>query len=221
MNSRTYALLTVLIAAVCAFAIVHGFFFGHARTVRNDVVQGILIGGGLAFVTAQVYARVKITKVNGWTTILGCSEPGKGILFRAACAQVLPGPVNAPAEAVYWTTSVDGAGHSLSGRHDYVLHFPAGQLPPNDAFWSLTMGDGRNRFVPNPINRYSVSDRSGLVSNADGSIDIRIQNAAPTGPESNWLPAPAGRFILWLRAYQPGQAVLDGRYHVPPVVVVK
>ena len=74
------------------------------------------------------------------------------------------------------------------------MHFQPGGLPPNDAFWSLTMGDAKNRFVANPINRYSVSDRSGLVPNADGSVDIYIQNTAPTGHESNWLPAPGGKF---------------------------
>jgi hypothetical protein len=101
------------------------------------------------------------------------------------------------------------------------MHFPAGQLPPNSAFWSLTMGDAKNHFVANPINRYSVSDRSGLVPNADGSVDIYIQNAASAGHESNWLPAPSGTFILWLRAYIPGEAILHGEYTVPPVVDVK
>ncbi len=78
----------------------------------------------------------------------------------------------------------------------------------------------RNRFVANPINRYSVSDRSGLVPNADGSVDIYLQNTAPAGHESNWLPAPAGNFILWLRVYMPGAAILNGEYTVPPVVEV-
>ena len=128
------------------------------------------------------------------------------------------GPINVPQEAMYWTTDLDGAGHVLSGAHNYVMHFPAGQLPPNDAFWSLTMGFDNNRFVPNPINRYSVSDRSGLVPNADGSVDIYLQNVAPAGHESNWLPAPAGKFILWLRVYQPGPAILSGEYRVPPVM---
>ena len=75
--------------------------------------------------------------------------------------------------------------------------------------------------MANPINRYSVSDRSGLVPNADGSVDIYIQNTAPAGHESNWLPAPSGNFILWLRVYMPGAAILDGKYKVPPVVEVK
>jgi hypothetical protein len=221
MNSRTYAILTALIGVICGSFIIYLIFFEYSRTVRSDVVQGFLIGFGLAFVTAQVYARIKTTKVNGWTTMFGCGEPGNGFLFRAACAQIFPGPVNVPQEAMYWTTDVDGAGHLLSGAHDYIMHFPAGQLPPNNAFWSLTMGDEHNRFVPNPINRYSVSDRSGLVPNADGSVDIYIQNAVPAGHESNWLPAPAGKFILWLRAYEPGQAILNGEYQVPPVMKAK
>lgn len=122
---------------------------------------------------------------------------------------------------MYWTTSVDGANQGLSGGHEYIMHFPAGGLPPNNAFWSLTMGDAKNRFVANSINRYSVSDRSGLVSNADGSVDIYIQNTAPADCSSNWLPAPSGKFILWLRVYMPNEAILDGKYTVPPVVGVK
>jgi hypothetical protein len=82
------------------------------------------------------------------------------------------------------------------------------------------MGDAGNHFVPNSIHRYSVSDRSGLVPNADGSVDIYIQNSPPSGNESNWLPAPSGNFKLWLRAYLPGPAILNGSYQVPPVVEV-
>jgi hypothetical protein len=219
MSSKTYDFLRILIVAAFGFVIINSFFFNpNSRTVRNDVVQGILLGFGLAFVTLPIIARIYVTKVNGWTTIFGSGEPGKGILFRAACAQIFPGPVNVPQEAMYWTTSVDGAGHTLSGEHDYIMHFPAGQLPPNNAFWSLTMGDDENRFVPNPINRYSVSDRSGLVPNADGSVDIYIQNAAPAGHESAWLPAPSRKFILWLRVYLPGPAILNGSYKPPPLI---
>jgi len=188
------------------------------RTIVSDVVQGIIIGGVLAFITFKIVAHAYVTRVNGWTTMFGCSEPGNGILLRGACASEFPGPINVTQEAVYWTTKVDGAGQKLSGGHDYILHFPSGGLPPNNAFWSLTMADTRQGFVPNPINRYSVSGRSGLVQNADGSVDIHIQNTAPAGHESNWLPAPSGEFILWLRVYLPRQTVLDGTYKVPPVV---
>ncbi|WP_264852204.1 DUF1214 domain-containing protein [Clostridium omnivorum] len=110
------------------------------------------------------------------------------MLLRAACALAFPGPINIPQEGVYWVTSVDGANRGLSGEHNYILRFPACGLPPNNAFWSLTMGNVKNRFVANSINRYSVSDRTGLVPNADSSIDIYIQNTTPAGCESNWLP---------------------------------
>jgi hypothetical protein len=188
------------------------------RNIVSDIVQGIIVGGVLAFITFQIIAHAYVTKVNGWTTMFGCGEPGNGMLLRAACANEFPGPINVPQEAMYWMTKVDSTGQKLSGQHDYIMHFPAGQLPPNDAFWSLTMGDARNHFVLNPINRYSVSDRSGLAPNADGSVDIYIQNAAPAGHESNWLPAATGKFILWLRVYLPGANILDGKYKAPPVV---
>ena len=218
MINRTSTFLMILNGAICGYFFIHVFFFSHAtRTVRNDVVQGILIGFALAFITAQIYARIKATKVNGWITMFGLGLPSNGMLLRAAHAQLFPGPVNVPEEAMYWTTSGDSAGRTLEGRNDYIMHFPPGGLPPNNAFWSLTMGDAKNRFVANPINRYSVSDRSALVPNADSSIDIYIQNSTPAGHEANWLPAPTGRFILWLRVYVPGQAILTGEYKVPPI----
>jgi hypothetical protein len=180
----------------------------------SGVVQGIIVGAVLAFITAQILMSTKGKKINGWFTIYGFGVPGNGMLLRAACYHIFPGPVNVPQEAMYWTRSVGGVGN-------YLMHFPPGGLPPNDAFWSLTMSDANNDFVANPINRYIVNDRSGLVPNADGSVDIYLQNTAPAGYESNWLPAPTGKFILWLRVYLPGTAILDGSYQVPPVVKVK
>jgi hypothetical protein len=82
------------------------------------------------------------------------------------------------------------------------------------------MGGAKNDYVPNPINRYNVGDRSGLAPNPDGSVDMYIQNTAPAGHGSNWLPAPTGNFILWFRVYIPGEAILNGKYEVPPVVKV-
>jgi hypothetical protein len=189
----------------------------------SHIVQAIIVGAVLAFLTAQIMMNAVVkamtTTVNGWSTTFTCGQPGNGILLRAACARTLPA-VNVVQEAAYWTTTEDLTGRRLSGQRDYVLHFPAGHLPPNDAFWSLTMTDVVGYMVRNPIDRYSVGSRSGLVPNADGSIDIAIQRTAPAGHESNWLPAPAGYFKLMLRAYLPGRAVLDGEYHVPPVMQV-
>ena len=190
----------------------------------SHVVQGIIVGGVLAFLTAQIMMNAVVkamtTTVNGWSTTTKCGQPGNGILLRAACARTLPA-VNVVQEAAYWTTNKDSAGRTLRGQHEYVLQFPAGQLPPNDAFWSLTMTDVAGYMVRNPSNRSSIGSRSDLVPNADGSVDIYLQRTAPTGHESNWLPAPAGNFKLMLRAYLPGRAVLDGKYHVPPVKRVR
>ena len=88
--NRTSTYLAILVGLICGLFIINLFFFPHSRTVRNDVVQGILIGGGLAFVTAQIYARIKATKVNGWITMFGLGEPGNGMLLRAAHAQIFP-----------------------------------------------------------------------------------------------------------------------------------
>src|SRR6516162_3834862 len=108
----------------------------------SHVVQAIIVGAVLAFLTAQVLMTVAMramtTTVNGWSITMNAGQPGNGLLVRAACARTLPA-VNVAQEAAYWTTFVDGAGRRLNGQRDYILHFPAGQLPPNDAFWSPTM----------------------------------------------------------------------------------
>jgi hypothetical protein len=218
--SRTYTYFAILVGAICIYFIIRTALFPQNMILRNAIIQGALIGFGLAFVSAQVYARIKAKKVNGWITMYGLGEPSNGMFLRAAHAQLFPGPVNLPQEAMYWWTSSDGAGHALSGVRNYIMHFPPGGLPPNKAFWSITMGDARNHYVPNPLNRYSVSDRTGLVQNPDDSVDVYIQSAAPAGHESNWLPAPSSNFILWLRVYIPGDTILKGEYIVPPVVEV-
>src|SRR5450755_3437519 len=136
---------------------------------QSGVVQGLIIGATLAFLTAilimNVVVRAITTTVNGWSSIRKCGRPGNGILVRAASAKALP-VVNVFEEAAYWTTTRDGAGQTLSGQHEYVLHFPAGQLPPTDAFWSLTITDVVGYMVSNPIGRSSFNDRSNLAKNA-------------------------------------------------------
>ncbi|MFA0816630.1 MAG: DUF1214 domain-containing protein [Anaerofustis sp.] len=220
MSRKAYNYLIIVSGIVCTYVLIKSVFFIQTRLIRTDVIQGVLVGFGLAIATAYLISKFKSKKTNGWSTLYGCGEPDSNFLQRAACALAFPGPINTTREAMYWTTSVDGANHTLSGTHNYILHFPAGGLPPNHAFWSLTMGDAGNRFVANPINRYSVSDRSGLIPNADGSVDIHIRNTAPERQESNWLPAPAGEFILWLRVYMPDDPILSGKYIVPPVTEV-
>ncbi len=218
--SKTYRYIVFAVGAVCVYFVVRLLFFTDlsTRNVPSDVLQGILIGVGLALVSAHVYGLTRGKKANGWMTVYGCGEPGNGMFRRAADSWAFPGPIAVSQEAMYWRANADGAGRTLNGRQPYVMHFPAGQLPPNDAFWSLTMGNGQNRYVPNPLNRYHVGNHSGLVPNADGSVDVYLQNTAAVGHEANWLPAPAGDFILWLRVYMPGAAILDVTYTVPAVM---
>jgi hypothetical protein len=99
-----------------------------------------------------------------------------------------------------------------------VLHFPAGGLPPVDAFWSVTLYGPDHFFTANPIDRYAIGDHSpGLRYGPDGSLDIYIQHDPPAGHEANWLPAPTGAFYLSMRLYLPQPPVLEGRYHYPTV----
>jgi len=197
-----------------------GFF---AWVAGSGVVQGVIIGATLAFLTTililDAVAKAETKTVNGWSSIRRAGQPGNGLLVRAALQKALP-VVNVFEEAAYWTATVDGAGKKLSGERVYRLHFPPGQLPPNGAFWSLTATDTVGYIVSNPAARSSVDDHSGLVTNADGSVDILLQAQAPSGPAQNWVPTPTGRFKLMLRAYLPGGAILSGSYEVPAVVEV-
>ncbi|MEN2738723.1 DUF1214 domain-containing protein [Microbacterium sp. X-17] len=192
--------------------------------VQSGVVQGVIIGATLAFLTAILIMNVVIrgltTEVNGWSVIPRAGRPGNGFLVRAACAKALP-VVNVFEEAAYWKSTKDGAGRRLHGRHDYVLRFPKGGFPPNDAFWSLTVADLVGYATRNPVARSSVNDRSEFVTNPDGSVEIHLQHTAPSGQEQNWLPVPGRRFTLMLRAYLPAATVLDGTYRVPRIERVR
>lgn len=183
------------------------------------VVIGIAVGATLALITGGLLMSSQVNVVNGWETLMNCGVPGNNIIKQAACAAIFP-MVNLPQQEVYWFTTLSGAHKALNGQNDYVLYFPPGGLPPNNASWSLTMTTPKNKFVNNSLGRYSVGEFSGLVPNTNGSVTIYIQNAPPAGNESNWLPAPTGDFKLWLRVFAPGNAILNGSYVPPPVVEV-
>lgn len=117
-----------------------------------------------------------------------------------------------------------GDNNAMDGSHDYVLRFEKGQLPPVNAFWSVTMYLAPSGFlVDNPIHRYSIGDRTrGLKYGADGSLTIYVQHDSP-GPdkESNWLPAPSGAFALGLRCYSPSKAITSGTWKPPAIAKVE
>ena len=157
--------------------------------------------------------------VNGWQINTSLGVYGNDYFERAVVAQRGLG-ANQPQDAVYPLNMLDAEGKPVMGENRYVVSFRKGELPPADAFWSLTMYDAEGFPVANPLNRYALGDRDALAFNADGSLDISVQNEDP-GPEkrANWLPAPAhGPITMTLRIYAPRPEALDGRWSPPPVV---
>jgi hypothetical protein len=157
---------------------------------------------------------------NGWmfSTVTGIY--GTDYVQRALITAIGLG-ANRPQDAVYPTSEADATGKPYDGSKKYVMHFEKGQTPPAVGFWSLTMYDDKYFFVDNPLNRYTLSSRFNFKYNADGSLDLYLQNENP-GPEkeSNWLPAPKGRFILMLRLYWPSEqtpSIINDTWKIPPV----
>ena len=157
--------------------------------------------------------------VRGWASppsVLG--NYGSFYNTRAVVAMVGLG-ANLPADATYPNTRVDQDGRALDGSQRYRLHFKAGELPPVNAFWSLTAYNAQDFFIDNPIHRYALGDRDALAFNPDGSLDLLVQAAAPPGElAKNWLPVQAGEpFLLNARLYWPKPAALNGDWGMPAV----
>ena len=138
---------------------------------------------------------------------------------------------NDAVEAVYPMTKTLANGEALdSSKHKYTVTFPAGQYPPVEAFWSVTMYDGKTQLlIENPINRYLINSPMlpGLKKNPDGSLTLHIQKDSPGADrESNWLPAPNGEMYLVMRLYWPktvAPSILpagDGSWQPPAIVRV-
>jgi hypothetical protein len=159
---------------------------------------------------------------NGWRLNTDLGQYGDDLVLRAAVAQIGWG-ANGPEEALYPQAATDVDGTPLTGASRYVIHFDAGQLPPVQdlGFWSLTVYTPDRFLTANPIDRYSVGgDTPGLLTNADGSLDVYLQHDAPVGHEANWLPTPVGAFTMSLRMYLPQPAAIDGTYTYPTVRAV-
>jgi hypothetical protein len=141
-------------------------------------------------------------------------------LYRMAAA-VLGIYGNSKEEAIYLGYFVDADGKKPDGANKYTVHFAAGELPPVNAFWSLTMYElPQSLLVANPINRYLINSPMlpQLVKDADGGLTLYIQNESPgKDKEPNWLPAPKGPFVIALRLYWPKDAALEGTWKQPPM----
>lgn len=124
-------------------------------------------------------------------------------------------------ESIYPAYFVDSAGEPLDGASRYTLRFGPGELPPVDAFWSVTMYELPSiLLVRNPIDRYSINSTRlpELIKDADGGLTLHLQHESPgKDREANWLPAPNGPFEATLRLYLPRPEALDGRWSAPPL----
>lgn len=164
-----------------------------------------------------------VQDIDGWGFTTKTGIYGTNYIQRALITAIGLG-ANRPQDAIYPTSLKSGGGvikRAYNGSEKYVLTFKKGLTPPVSGFWSLTMYDADYFFVDNPLNRYSISARQPLQANADGSIDLLIQHESPGAEkESNWLPAPKGKFILMMRLYWPNESnpsIIDGSWTIPPV----
>jgi hypothetical protein len=157
--------------------------------------------------------------INGWNLpSRNVASFGVDYNLRAEVALIGLG-ANLPSDVLYPSTFIDGDGEPLVGSKRYILRFKPSRQPPTDAFWSVTMYNAEAHLVDNPLNRYEVSSWMPLKLGDDGSLTIYIQKDAPDADkESNWLPAPIGRFSLTMRIYSPQQDALYGNWEPPPIV---
>lgn len=179
----------------------------------EDARKAVKGGGGLSgtnFIEGWAYPAAKL------------GDFGQDYRFRAVVA--LGGLAALPlVEATYLRAGAPGGGGAFDGTRNWRLHIPADRQIPVGSFWSLSMyeitPEGQFYFTDNPLGRYAIGDRTpGLRWNADGSLDLWIGHERPSlERESNWLPAPAGPFALFMRGYLPKAELLDGRYRLPAV----
>ena len=169
---------------------------------------------------AQQLMKWKLSSVarvtNGWlmnTDTVGVY--GNYYLKRAIAAQEGLG-ANLPEDAIYPLNLADDSGKPLNGTNKYTIHFEKDELPPVEAFWSITLYDVDGYQVPNLLNRFAVSSWMPFVFNANGSLDLYIQCEKPGAEkEANWLPAPNGNFNLTMRLYAPKSEALVGKWNPP------
>ena len=176
------------------------------------------IEAGVADGVKEMRSTVRGKVVNGWQIALDMGRYGTKYAYRAGWTFFGVGG-NLPEDAVYPFAELDGDGKPFNGANKYTLHFTKAEIPPVNAFWSLTMYNDDAYLVANPINRYALGDRSHLTFDTDGGLTLYIQSDSPgKDKESNWLPAPKDAvFKLALRLYAPKKEVADGTWAPPPV----
>ncbi len=156
---------------------------------------------------------------DGWTSPPNNARWGTDYLSRTATARSNMFD-NAPNETKYIYTDFDNDRQKLAGAHRYSVTFAPGRTPPVNGFWSLTVYNKEHLFEPNSLNRFSLGTKSkSMKTNSDGSLTLYFQNSSPgADKEANWVPTPTDEFSVYIRAYWPKDAVLDGSWQ-PPIVL--
>ncbi len=205
------------LARIAALGIVPGEPFDAGRFDDDQLAQ-IQEGATAARKDLQAGVAHLAAPVNGWMMLTETMGVYGNEYFRRAVITLVGLGANPAQDAIYPLLLSDADGAPTVGEHDYVIHFDRAELPPVQAFWSVTMYDAEGFQVANELDRFALGDRDPLSYNADGSLDLFVQHANP-GPdrESNWLPAPTGPVGITMRLYAPAPAVLD-RTWTPPVV---
>jgi hypothetical protein len=159
---------------------------------------------------------------NGWNRSVNNADWGVDYYDRAGTARSNMFD-NRPNETQYFYTDNDAAGAPLDGSKTYAITFAAGEEPPVNGFWSMTLYNKEHFFHANDLGRYSLGTKNTtLQRNQDGSLTLYAGATSPgDGKESNWLPAPDGAFSLYIRAYWGKEAILDGTWQPPAIEVVK
>lgn len=199
-----------------------GGSFDQSRFSKDDAEK---IRAGIADAHEEMIEfRGTVSAVNGWSTSNGYIGAFKQSYTQRATTAI-GGLLALPREeATYFSTWRTKVSNGFDSSKDWKLTFGPEDLPPVQAFWSLSVyrltADGQKYFVDNALNRYAIGDRTpGLKRGSDGSLSIWLMRSDPGGDAtSNWLPTPSeGRFVLSLRAYIPHGRILDGQYRVPEV----
>lgn len=129
---------------------------------------------------------------------------------------------NSKQEAIYPVYFIDSGHQKPDGANRYTLRFAPGQLPPVNAFWSLTVYELPSSLLSaNSFNRYLINSPMlpSLKRDADGGITLYVQLASPgADKEANWLPSPSGSFFMAMRLYWPKPEALDGKWKAPPLI---
>jgi hypothetical protein len=211
-----------MVAEMASIGIVPGKPFASSALGPDAVAAMASVPKTAAKQIMDAYPTAGVYK-DGWQIFTKTGLYGTNYLERALITAIGLG-ANRPQDAVYPTSDAPSTTAKYDGTKLRVMHFAKGKLPPVNGFWSLTMYTPAYFFYPNASKKYTVSARNSLKANADGSTDLLISHVKPVGsPQSNWLPAPAGPYILMMRLYDPKEtapSIIDGTW-APPAAVLK